>query len=225
MPNKPSKSFSSINQNALKAFNLVQAHRASLEPRLPSGLIDGLTADLEALGVLVPGAGLVKSEAKVATVKQNVVLAEAYGLVTATRNAVQAAEAPKEVRAAFGVGRKVNPKTVKDVKGALEQILAAAAQDESGARALGLLPLDLDRMRAALDKLTGADSEQEEARAKSPLTTKARNETAKRVLSAVARIAGAGVMQFAADKTVRAEFQGLPSAGNPKRKAKKKAKA
>ena len=41
----PDHDFSAVTQRGLKALALAQTHQAVLEPRLPAGTLDGLTAD------------------------------------------------------------------------------------------------------------------------------------------------------------------------------------
>jgi hypothetical protein len=68
--------------------------------------------------------------------------------------------------------------------------------------------------------ITDADKVQDQKRSKAPLTTQDRNRTANRILDAVARIAGAGGLEFADDPKVLAEFAALKPAAR-KNAAKK----
>lgn len=211
---KPAKQFASIIQTGIKAQGLAEGHRADIEARLPAGLIDGLGADLQALGQLVPAATQVRHESKGATAGQNTALESAYALVTAVRTAIQRSGQSKDVQKRYGVGAKVNARVVKDVIAATRVIVdrVDAAPDE--ARAAGVLPADIDALRAAETALRAADVAQETKRASTPLSTKARNQASRRVLSAIDRIAGAGILAFASDATVRARFEALLGAGN-----------
>lgn len=59
-----------------------------------------------------------------------------------------------------------------------------------------------------LDAVQTANSSQEKRRASAPVTTKERNQAARRIRAAVARIAGAGLIEFA-QSPKRADFEAL----------------
>lgn len=122
----PSTDFNAATQRGLKALALAQTHQAELVPRLAAGTLDGLTADLQKLGVDVPGALVRRSAAKTATKSQNEALVQGYLLVTAIRTSVQRRGAPADVRAAYGVGVKTSEKVVKQVAAAITMILNRA---------------------------------------------------------------------------------------------------
>lgn len=212
----PRKTFGSILQNGLTAFDLATKHQSVLEPRLPTGLIDQLAADLSTLGAQVPGAKQAHAAAQSATAQQESALSLGYALVSAIRTAVARTDAPAEVRKAYGVGRRINPRLVKDVKLAIGMIVARAGAAPTEAASLGILSSDVTALSAANEAIQGADEVQEKARANAPLSTKARNETARRIMGAVDRIAGAGILQFAASPMERAHFEALIGWGNAK---------
>jgi hypothetical protein len=83
----PKKDFGAITQAGLKARKLAQDHLAALEERLPAGTMDGLTADLQKLGVDVPGVIVQRTTAQTATRGQDVALPQGYtqGLLPGTR--------------------------------------------------------------------------------------------------------------------------------------------
>lgn len=74
-----------IVQDALAALQLANEDRAALEPRLPSGLLDGMSADLERLGEVVPGAQQKRAEKKAATAAQNETAKQVARLVSDLR--------------------------------------------------------------------------------------------------------------------------------------------
>jgi len=205
----PSKSFNSIQQLGLKALNLAHTHAAALGPRLPEGLVEGLSDDLEKLGAVVPGAKLARSEAIAATSAQNTTLEGGHTRMRQIRAAIRRAKAPADVKRAYGIGQKVNKTSVRDVKVAIQQILARAQANPAEATSLGILPKDLDGLTQSLTAIVEADALQEEKRAHAPLTTQERNRSANRILAAVARIEGAGRMEFASDAANRGNFEAL----------------
>jgi hypothetical protein len=217
-PNQP---FTDLLQLGLKASTLALLHQAALAARLPVTTLPTLIDDLDLLGVVVPGAKQVRHEARVATADQNAALEAGYARVKAVREAVKKARATDEVKKAYGVGQPVRPALVRDVKAVLKQILDRAAADPAEAASLGIVQKDLDAMTAAHQAISDADKTQEQKRASAPLSTQERNRTANRILDAVARIAGAGGLEFADNPEVLAAFTALKPA--PRKKAAAKA--
>ncbi|MDI1443146.1 hypothetical protein [Polyangium sp. 6x1] len=205
----PRKNFSAISQLGLKALNLALAHVAALGPRLPPGMVEDLLADVEKLGDVVPSAKQARSESVAATSAQNVALAEGHTRVRQVRAAVRRAKAPADVKRAFGIGRRTRTHVVSDVKAAIQQILDRAKEKPAEAESLGIMKKDLDGLTLALAAITDADTKQEQKRASAPLTTQERNRIGNRILAAVARIEGAGRLEFANDDVKRASFEAL----------------
>jgi hypothetical protein len=212
----PSQDFAAVALLGLKAENLALLHEAALTPRLPPSLLASLIADLDLLGAVVPGARQIRQEAKVATADQDAALRAGYARVKAVRAAVKKADAPTEVRKAYGVGQLVQPTVVRDVKAVLQQILDRATANPEEASSFGILAEDLDAMTAAHQAISEADKAQEQKRASAPLSTQERNRTANRILAAVARIAGAGGLEFADTPDVAAAFTALKPAPRKK---------
>jgi hypothetical protein len=209
----PNHDFSAVTQRGLKALALAQTHQAALEPRLPAGTLDRLTADLQKLGVDVPGALVTRSNAKTATKSQNEALAQGYLLVTAIRTSVVRRGAAADVRAGYGVGAKTSEKVVKQVAAAISLILKRAGEKPAEAAELGILQKDLVALEEDLAEITAADGAQEGKRAAAPGATKERNRTANRILAAVDFVVGAGVVEFAKEAGVRGAFEALVSGG------------
>jgi hypothetical protein len=113
---------------------------------------------------------------------------------------------------------------VRDVSAMLQQIVERAAANPTEAAELGITPKDVDAMNAARAAIAHADRVQEQKRARAPLSTQERNRTANRIVAAVGRIAGAGVLEFARDPATRGAFEALRMPSR-KKKAKKVAKA
>src|SRR5687767_2486468 len=84
------------------------------------------------------------------------------------------------------------------------------------AASFGIVKKDLDAMAATHQAITNADKVQEQKRATAPLSTQGRNRTANRILEAVARIAGAGGLEFAEEPEVLASFTALKPAARKK---------
>jgi hypothetical protein len=220
----PGKDFNDIVQVGLKAHALAIAHRPLLEPRLPVDTIENLSSDLTALGALVPGAKQVKEESKAATSSQNDALSKGHALISAIRANVLRRKVAPGIRKGYGVGTRWNPRLVKDIASAGQQIVERASDNAAEAQGLGILPKDIEALKGCLLVLGTLDQEQEIKRATSPGSTKSRNSTAREILKAVDHIIGAGILEFAEDKTLRAEFQALIGAGSPRKKEKKEKK-
>jgi hypothetical protein len=216
----PNQEFANITYLGRKAVNLALLHAAALGLRLPPTTVSTLIDDLDLLGAAVPGARQVRHELKVATADQDAALRAGHARVKAVRAAVKKARASDEVKKAYGVGQALNPAIVRDVKSILQLILDRAAADPAEAGSLGIVQKDLDVMTVLHQAITEADKAQDEKRSRAPLTTQDRNRTANRILDAVARIAGAGGLEFADDPKVLAEFAALkpPSRKNSAKK-------
>src|SRR5262249_2197448 len=143
---------------------------------------------------------------------------QGYLRVRQIRAAVRRAKAPVEVKHAYGIGRRDHTRTVRDVKAAMQGILDRVKNRPDEAESFGILQKDVDALELELAAITSADSTQEEKRAHAPLATQERNRTANRILAAVARIEGAGRMEFAGDEAIRPSFEAL----GPKKPAKRK---
>jgi len=205
----PRKGFTAITQLGLKALNLANTHAAELGPRLPQGLVEALTSDIESLGEVVPGAKQARSEAVAATSGQNAALTDGYTRAREVRAAIRRVKAPADVKRAYGVGRKMRKDSVSDVKAAMGQILDRAKGNPAEAESLGIVTKDLEGLKLSLEAITDADTKQEQVRASAPLTTQARNRIGNRILAAVARIEGAGRLEFANDSAKRVSFEAL----------------
>jgi hypothetical protein len=206
---RPKKKITEITQLGLKAYSLAATYTVELTPRLAAGLLTTLQSNLTSLGVVVPAAIEAKGGAKQATAAQGTALEAAYQSVTAVRLAVGRMMPTADVRKAYGVGTKTSPKVVKDVVAALQTIVDRATANPAEALTFGILPADVTAYTAQIAALKAADQAQEAARAGAPLATKERNSTARQILAAVDSIVGAGVLQFANNPTVRANFEAL----------------
>jgi len=221
----PHQDFSGIARLGLKASTLASLYQAALAPRLPPGTLSTLVEDIDRLSVAVPGARQVRQEAKVATATQAEALRVGYARVKAVRSAVRKTHASKEVKQAYGVGQTVRPLLVRDVKSVLQQILDRAAAHPGEAASLGILQKDLEAIAVAHQAISEADKAQDHKQVTAPLSTQERNRVANRILGAVARIAGAGGLEFAADADLLAAFTGLKPPSRKKKSAAKKAPA
>ena len=219
----PNQEFASIIQLGHKASDLAILHQTVLDPRLPLNTRSTLTDDLDLLGVVVPGAKQARLESKVATADQDATMHAGYEHIRAVRSAVKKARAPKEVKRAYSVGHFVNPRVVRDVKAVLKMILDRATANPGEAASLGIVKKDLDAITAVHQAITDVDKIQEQQRARAPLSTQDRNRTANRILEAVARIAGAGGLEFTNNPEVQAAFQALKPPPKTRKVAAKKA--
>jgi hypothetical protein len=218
----PKHEFASIAHLGIKASNLALLHQVALEHRLPPGLLATLIDDLDALGVAIPGAHQVRAEARAATAAQTAALGAGHAHVKAVRSAVRKAGAPKVVQKAYGVGQSIDPRLVRDVKAALNQILDRAAEHPEEAAEFGIMEKDLEAISLAHQAVAAADKTQNHKQATAPLSTQERNRTANRILKTVARIAGAGGLEFAGDPELLAAFSALKSTRKRKKGAAKK---
>jgi hypothetical protein len=218
MAKKASKPTPVDTSGGSKAYELAVAHKPQVEPRLPAGTIDTLAEDLATLGA-APAPTPVGSPSPAAPAAPSppslsAATATASNLVTAIHEAVAGAKPKPAVRKAYGVSRTGPVKEPKAVVAAAQKILTQAKASPSEALALGIMPADVTALEAALDGLTAAEAAAHTAGGKATTTAKQKHAAAVRMHEATARIAGAGVLAFAQDAAVRAQFAGLV----PKRK-------
>jgi hypothetical protein len=217
----PALSFNRITHLGLTALNLVLSHKAVMDERLP-GVADTLSQGLDDLGVAVPGAIQTRHESVAATSAQTARTQQGYARVRAVRRMLKKAGAQKEIRKAYGVGRRVRPHVHAAVVAALKQIVDRAIAEPVEAAALGLGSATVADLTSFLASLSEAGKTQHTKRAAAPLSTKERNATGHRVLQTVALVAGAGMIAFADDPTTYASFDALlvPARRRPARKKK-----
>jgi hypothetical protein len=189
-----------------KAYALATAHQAQVEPRLPAGTLAELAADLTTLGE-APAVAQASSTTQAPSLAG--ALAVAANLVSAVHAALHGAGVKPSVRKAYGVAASTPAKEATAVRAAAEKIVAAASGDPTGALALGILPADVAALEAAMVALTAAEAAAHGGGEAAGPTAKEKRAAVKRMGEATARIAGAGVLAFAQDAGVRAEFAGL----------------
>lgn len=212
------KKHDSITQQGLKALELGTRHRAVLEPRLTPGALDALSRQLSALGATITGQLAARQSARSATVSQAKALENAALIVSAIRNALKAHKADAATLKAFGVGTPVQAKVPKSVGAAATAVTNGWNRNPERARGYGVLDADIAALTAAVGAAKIADEDQDQKRASAPLATKARNAASAAVSDAVRHIAAAGVLQFATDAAVRAEFEALVAGGGRKKR-------
>ncbi len=205
-----------------QALELAEQHRGAIEPRVPAGLLDGLTNDLAELRGRQARVKEARSATKVATAAQNVALARAASVISAVGAAVRRDPTLNaEQRRAYGVGIKVHVRKVSSVVAAGSLIVDRATRKPDEARAIGLLDSDVEQLRQLVASLQEVDRQQEKLLANRPRTTADRNRAIARVYAAIKKIAGAGVLAFALDDDLRNEFDALDDL--PRKTTKKKA--
>lgn len=218
MASKTAKSPVAIDTSAgEQAYALATEHRALLEARLPSRTIEHIGADLKTLGVSVSAArpdgqaapGAAQHLPARAPLALPEALAKTANLVTAIHDAVRGARPKPEVRKAYGAWSKAVGKEVKPVLAAAERIVARATAHASEAMVLGILPADVTELEDEVADLKAAEELAEMHGNKSAPTLKTRRAAEKRMLEAVGRIAGAGVLAFAQHAAIRAQFEAL----------------
>lgn len=214
----PNRDFADITQIGLKAHALAAEHTAEIEARLP-GVTATLKDDVESLLTIVPEAKATRQEAMAATATQNAILRQAYSHVQTIRTTVRKSGAPSEVLDAYGVGKTTYAKKVSDVSAALQQIVSRATSAPAEAEAFGVVAADVAAMKALIAALATAEMEQEVKRASAPMSTKARNATANRVLQTAVVIAGAGMRAFPVDSADYASFKELMTSTAKPRKS------
>lgn len=202
--------FDGVIQSGLKALSLVEQHSAELTKRLPAGHGEYLKDRLAQLGAAIPTQKAVRQQAKQSSTAQLQSMTELRQLLTAIRDAVKHdADATTQDKKEYGLGQRLDPKNTKSLLAAAQTVLKVARAKPDRAQTLSILPEDITQLDALYQAASAADSEEDEKRAAAPLSTKARNALSANVTDAVKKIAGAGILAFAMDEDVRAEFEAL----------------
>ncbi len=203
------------------ALSLATKNKASIEPRLSAGLLDGLVADLDVFDGKQSAATLAKESLREATRGQNAAGEAASSFLGLARSAITRSGANATVRAAFGLSLRPNPGKVQSVITALDAFEAGAARAPDVVRAAGILTADLDKLRALRGALAASDANQEATKLTRKLPLLDRKQTQVRIEKAVDAIINAGAMAFADEPAVVALFRALV----PARPAAKKKNA
>lgn len=205
-----------------KALALAEKHREAVESRLPAGLLAGLAEDIGGLTERRVAVKQARSKSKLATLAQNQLIEEVHAMISGVQGAAgRRGDLSAAQKRAYGVGAKYNRRSVASVSAVGALILERATKNPDEARDVGLFEEQASALRELLTDLNAQDKAQQKLIALKPLTTAARNRAAKRVYEAIKRIAGAGVIAFARDASVRAQFDALDDL--PKRRKKSKA--
>ena len=206
-------------QRGLKALALVGQHVA-VTARLPAGHADALRQALTDLGASIPDQKAARQAARQSSTEQRSALEQLRLLLTAMREAVRNdADATAADRKEYAVGQRLTVENPKALIAAAKGVLKAARAKPQRAQTLSILPDDVTKLDALLTAAVEADALEDSVRANSPLSTKRRNELSKNVSDAVKKIAGAGILAYALDEPVRAQFEALiegPSRKSPK---------
>ena len=113
------------------------------------------------------------------------------------------------IRKAYGVSKASPAKEPMAVLEAAKKIIDEAYSNPAQALSVGIVPADVTAIQQALADLTAAVTAAHAHGGKTTPTAKDRGVAAKRMHEATGRIAGAGVLAFAQNATVRAEFAAL----------------
>ncbi len=194
---------------ATEAVQLATEDRALIEPRLEAGMIDGASADLAQVVPAVSGAIEKRTEKKASTATQNELAGQVMDAVRTIRTALSVSGLSAAARKRYGVGLSMNARSVKTVVAGANTLLGAAAAAPEEIRSVGVLPADLEALRAALAALTGADTAQENLKIASKRSTAERDATLHRLDAAVRKIAAAGILAHAGDPARRAKYEAL----------------
>lgn len=206
-------------------FELSSGYALILNPRLDAGRIEGLGADVGELRGNSQKLLSAMLERNSSTEAQDKMVGTGYGLVSSVREAIRR-RYPRdpEIKDLFGIGHRVEQKSVESVARAMQGIIDAADKKPEVVRQAGILPADVDEIRAVRMALVSADVDQEGKKLSAKEATAKRAATQLRVEEAVDCIFGAAKMAFRDQPEIFAKFEAvLPK--SPARKAKTAAPA
>lgn len=206
---KPRRKPDEIIPWATEALQLAGEDRESLEPRLGAGLLDGAGADLAQVVPVVSGTKQKRAEKRAATATQNELAQRAAEMVMNIRTALNVSSLSAAAKKRYGVGLRVQPTVVSSVVTGGNALLSQADLTPDEIRGTGVLPADLDGLRALLAELSGADTAQENKKVSAKNATAQRNATLRRLEDAVRKIAAAGLLANAANPERRARYAAL----------------
>ena len=210
----------------LKAYELAAKYKKALEPRIPSGLIEGLKEDLDKLGAMGEENPKATARVKGFTGSQKDALNAAFNWCLVIREALKRGKAPEAVKKAAGVGALFPNRRVSVGVAAVNAIVETYDRFPEEFRGCGILPDDMNVGRSLLGALQSADAGQEAEKLNKKSTTAARNALRMRVEGAVDRIIGAAGMAFIAQPDVLKLFTDLiPGTGKKKAKPQEEKKA
>jgi hypothetical protein len=206
---KPKRDFNQIGQLARKARGLATQHQAKIGNRLDPTFLASFDNDVIELSTVVPAAMASRDGQIQLTAAQTTALATGYQIVKAIRETVKSHEPEKDVLLAYGVGSRTNKLLVNEVKTALQRIFDRITSNPPEAKTFSIVAEDIAAIEQAIQAIDAADQVQEAARAAAPLSTQQRNATARRVLSGIKKIAGAGMRACVDDPTGFISFEAL----------------
>lgn len=217
-PARPKARPADIRQKGIDALGLATEHREAIEGRLASGAVDGLAADLGQVGAVVPQAVQARLERIGATAEQVEAGLRVKRLVMAIRKSIASSDLDAAARKAWGAGSDVNPEVVKSVIAAADTIIARATAQPDEARAAGVLPGDIETLRAGVATIRTVDSTQENRKASSKNATRDRDATLVRIETTIKKLSAAGQLAFAGSPAIAARFAALSAASSTRKK-------
>lgn len=219
MAAKPKWALGDALRAARATLALATEHKAALEPRLPAGTIDVLTADTNTLDEKQGAATLAKESLREATRTQDQAATAAHGFLTLARSAIERARVPAAARAAFGMSLRPTTNKISTVLTALDRFIDGATRHPDVAAEAGLLSIDIEKLRGHRAALSTADADQESTKESRTSPRINRDVVQVRVEKAIDTIINAGVLAFADNAVIVARFRGLvPRTPAPKKK-------
>jgi hypothetical protein len=208
-----------ITERGSKALALALANRARLEPRLDPSTIDGLAADLTALGTVVPDAAGARQSKKAATAAERQSAEALTRRIVAISDLVRHRHAGNaEALKAWGVGKAIAPQSTTQVLSRGRLLVSRARAVPAEARAAGVLEADITAIAAALTALDAANTTQGAASRDAETNTRTRDETLRRVHLTTRNIALAARVEFHDQPALVEQFETLLGPRDPMRR-------
>lgn len=183
-------------RSALQLLELAEKDRSELEPRLGAGTLTGLREDTGVLRDEAPGAQAARQLKMAATATQESAATTLAALVMGIRAACKSAGLDADVLRAVGVGRRLTATVVKSVVDGAEHVEQAYLEYPDALRSAGVLPADVERVKANRARLQSVDEAQEQRKVTAKEKTAARDLAKRRVQAAIGRILAAAELAF-----------------------------
>lgn len=199
---------------------IVEENRLSFEERLDAGVIDRMGVDLRTLAGTSILAGVLKTDQKAATQTQNQARAAAIVCVSKYNGSVRSHfSGDKAVQKKFGIGEGKQDGSLESVKKSLQQLISACEEEPAKARAAGILPGDVEKMKLLKATLDSAYSTQDSKMFNAKTAVADRNAVHRRLETDITNMAAIAEIALEDKPEALARFH---AAMPPTRKSRKK---
>lgn len=204
-----------------QSLNLFKTYETELKPRIPEAEITQHTANVAEFEKRRSGQEPILANQKSYTSAQNDAVSKVNMRVSSLRKVVNGANAPAEIKIAYGVGGKNRP-TVIMASSAAQTVLSAYKLYKDWSNRNGILDKDIAELTTLEAALFTSDDKQIKSIFERKAATMDKNTLQRSVEDMVTRISGLGVHEFElTNPPVAKLFADLIPSAPPKKDSKK----